>query len=255
MGIKGGGIASNLLLDRAIGREMGYFCVGRKAPDLPEKEHRARRRETRESLAPSTIINRRRDGAALRWSWLSEQLFRIDRWTSNCSASSAKVRSPLTAASATFALNAGVWFRRGRLLMLSADSRNTACPGYCYGLHSERRLTQEVELHLAYRWFCRLDLDEGSASLDLLGEPAASIPGKRCLLPHIRARRCGLYVGRLGQGRWIYRGRERNGGERSSRYHGKVHDELDWTEKQLQKRAVAEYLAALEVEAEERCPR
>src|SRR5690349_8714591 len=31
--------------------------------------------------------------------------------------------------------------------------------GYCYGLRSERRLTQEVELHLAYRWFCRLDLD------------------------------------------------------------------------------------------------
>ena len=31
--------------------------------------------------------------------------------------------------------------------------------GYCYGLRSERRLMQEVELHLAYRWFCRLDLD------------------------------------------------------------------------------------------------
>jgi transposase len=26
--------------------------------------------------------------------------------------------------------------------------------GYCYGLRSERRLTQEVDLHLAYRWFC-----------------------------------------------------------------------------------------------------
>jgi transposase len=25
--------------------------------------------------------------------------------------------------------------------------------GYCFGLRSERRLTQEVELHLAYRWF------------------------------------------------------------------------------------------------------
>ena len=43
--------------------------------------------------------------------------------------------------------------------------------GYCYGLRSERRLTQEVALHLAYRWFCRLDLD-GPAPLDLLGEPA-----------------------------------------------------------------------------------
>jgi transposase len=30
--------------------------------------------------------------------------------------------------------------------------------GYCYGLRSERKLCEEVELHLAYRWFCRLDL-------------------------------------------------------------------------------------------------
>src|SRR5260370_35833749 len=32
--------------------------------------------------------------------------------------------------------------------------------GYCYGMRSERRLCEEVELHLAYRWFCRLDLDD-----------------------------------------------------------------------------------------------
>jgi transposase len=31
--------------------------------------------------------------------------------------------------------------------------------GYCYGIRFERRLCEEVELHLAYRWFCRLDLD------------------------------------------------------------------------------------------------
>lgn len=31
--------------------------------------------------------------------------------------------------------------------------------GYCHGIRSERRLCQEVELHLAYRWFCKLDLD------------------------------------------------------------------------------------------------
>ena len=38
------------------------------------------------------------------------------------------MRSPLMAASATFALKAGVWFRRGRLLMVSPDSAGTACP-------------------------------------------------------------------------------------------------------------------------------
>ena len=31
--------------------------------------------------------------------------------------------------------------------------------GYCYGIRSERKLCEEVELHLAYRWFCRLDLE------------------------------------------------------------------------------------------------
>jgi transposase len=27
--------------------------------------------------------------------------------------------------------------------------------GYCYGVRFERQLCQEMELHLAYRWFCR----------------------------------------------------------------------------------------------------
>jgi len=32
--------------------------------------------------------------------------------------------------------------------------------GYCFGIRSERRLCEEVHLNLAYRWFCRLDLDD-----------------------------------------------------------------------------------------------
>src|ERR1700726_5072241 len=32
--------------------------------------------------------------------------------------------------------------------------------GYCYGIRSERKLSEEVELHLAYRWFCKLDLED-----------------------------------------------------------------------------------------------
>jgi len=32
--------------------------------------------------------------------------------------------------------------------------------GYYYGIRFERRLCEEVDLHLAYRWFCRLDLDD-----------------------------------------------------------------------------------------------
>lgn len=32
--------------------------------------------------------------------------------------------------------------------------------GYCFGIRSERRLCEEVHLNLAYRWFCRLDLEQ-----------------------------------------------------------------------------------------------
>jgi len=32
--------------------------------------------------------------------------------------------------------------------------------GYCFGIRSERRLCEEEHLNLAYRWFCRLDLND-----------------------------------------------------------------------------------------------
>src|SRR6266545_7334532 len=32
--------------------------------------------------------------------------------------------------------------------------------GYCCGIRSERRLCEEVHLNLAYRWFCRLGLED-----------------------------------------------------------------------------------------------
>src|SRR6201996_2528768 len=32
--------------------------------------------------------------------------------------------------------------------------------GYCYGIRSEGRLCEEVHLNLAYRWFCRLGLED-----------------------------------------------------------------------------------------------
>src|SRR3954453_2496245 len=32
--------------------------------------------------------------------------------------------------------------------------------GYCFGVRSERRLCEEVHLNLAYRWFCRLSLED-----------------------------------------------------------------------------------------------
>jgi len=32
--------------------------------------------------------------------------------------------------------------------------------GYCYGIRSERRLCEEIRYNLAYRWFCRLGLED-----------------------------------------------------------------------------------------------
>jgi len=32
--------------------------------------------------------------------------------------------------------------------------------GYCHGIRSDRRLCEEVRLNLAYRWFCRLGMED-----------------------------------------------------------------------------------------------
>src|SRR4029453_3115104 len=100
--------------------------------------------------------------------------------------------------------------------------------GYCYGIRSERRLTQEVELHLAYRWFCKLALDDeiphhSTFSLNRLGRFRESD-----VLRHIFERV--VWLGMAG-------GPGRGGGfavhasvleANASRYHGKAPEELDW---------------------------
>ena len=128
--------------------------------------------------------------------------------------------------------------------------------GYCYGLRSERRLTQEVELHLAYRWFCRLDLDDKVPHHSTFSENRLHRFRESDVFRHIfeRVVAACMAAGLVkGEGFAVDASvMEAN----ASRYHGKAPDELDWTEKQRQKRAVAEYLAALEAEvaAEEDAP-
>jgi len=122
--------------------------------------------------------------------------------------------------------------------------------GYCFGLRSERRLTQEVELHLAYRWFCKLDLDDeiphhSTFSANRLGRFRESD-----VLRHIfeRVVWSAMAIGLVkGEGFAVDASvLEAN----ASRYHGTAPEELDWNEKQRQRRAVAEYLAALDETAE-----
>jgi transposase len=122
--------------------------------------------------------------------------------------------------------------------------------GYCYGIRHERRLCQEVTLHLAYRWFCKLDLDDkvphhSTFSVNRLGRFRESE-----ILRHIFER---VVAACMAAGLVKGEGFAVDASEmeaNASRYHGKAPNELDWTDAQRQKRAVAEYLAGLEAEAQ-----
>jgi len=110
--------------------------------------------------------------------------------------------------------------------------------GYCYGIRSERRLCEEVKLHLAYRWFCKLDLDDqvphhSTFSVNRLGRFRESD-----ILRHIFERVVAACMARdlvKGEGFAVDATViEAN----ASRYHGKAPDELDWTDEQRQKRVI-----------------
>src|SRR5262245_20873820 len=121
--------------------------------------------------------------------------------------------------------------------------------GYCYGIRSERKLCEEVRLHLAYRWFCRLDLDDAIPHHSTFSENRLNRFRESDILRHIfeRVVIAAMVMGLVkGEGFAVDASvMEAN----ASRYHGKAPNELDWTEKQRQKRAVAEYLSALDAEA------
>ena len=104
--------------------------------------------------------------------------------------------------------------------------------GYCYGIRHERRLCQEVALHLAYRWFCKLDLDDkvphhSTFSVNRLGRFRESE-----ILRHIfeRVVAACMVAGLVkGEGFAVDASvMEAN----ASRYHGKAPNELDWTDAQ-----------------------
>ena len=122
--------------------------------------------------------------------------------------------------------------------------------GYCFGLRSERRLTQEVELHLAYRWFCRLDLDDkvphhSTFSENRLHRFRQSDVFRRLFESVVAACMAAGLV--KGEGFAVDASViEAN----ASRYHGKAPDEIVWAEPERQTRAVREYLAGLEAENE-----
>jgi transposase len=120
--------------------------------------------------------------------------------------------------------------------------------GYCYGIRFDRRLCEEIELHLGYRWFCRLGLedkvpDHSTFSVNRHGRFRDSDIFRHVFEAVVRA--C-MDAGLIkGEGFAIDASVMEAD---ASRYHGKAPDEIDWSAPERQTRAVAEFLTALDDE-------
>ena len=120
--------------------------------------------------------------------------------------------------------------------------------GYCYGIRFERKLCEEVKLHLGYRWFCRLELDDkipdhSTFSVNRHGRFRDSDILRQVFEAVVRAcMDAGLVK---GEGFAVDASVIEAD---ASRYHGKAPDEIDWSAPERQTRAVAEFLTALDDE-------
>ena len=120
--------------------------------------------------------------------------------------------------------------------------------GYCHSIRSERRLCQEVELNLAYRWFCRLGLedkvpDHSTFSVNRHGRFRDS-DILRTVFESV-VRRC-MEAGLVGgEGFAVDASVIEADASRFARVEGA---DIDWTEEQLARRAIREYVDALESE-------
>ncbi len=120
--------------------------------------------------------------------------------------------------------------------------------GYCYSIRSERRLCQEVELNLAYRWFCRLGLedkvpDHSTFSVNRHGRFRDSEILRRVFETVVRGCMAAGLV--RGEGFAVDASVIEADASRFQRIEG---SEVDWSDEQLASRPVREYLAALDGE-------
>jgi transposase len=120
--------------------------------------------------------------------------------------------------------------------------------GYCYGIRSERRLCEEVELHLAYRWFCRLDLDDkvpdhSTFSVNRHGRFRDSDIFRHVFEAVVRA--C-MDAGLVKSEGFAVDASVMEAD--ASRYHGHAPGEIDWSVPERQTRAVVEFLSGLDDE-------
>ena len=118
--------------------------------------------------------------------------------------------------------------------------------GYCYGIRSERRLCEEVSLNLAYRWFCRLDLEDTVPDHSTFSVNRHGRFRESDVLRHVFERIVGLCAGSgliRGEGFAVDASVIEAD---ASRYHGLAPDEIDLHAIENPSRAIREYLAALD---------
>ena len=120
--------------------------------------------------------------------------------------------------------------------------------GYCYSIRSERRLCQEVEMNLAYRWFCRLGLedrvpDHSTFSVNRHGRFRDSDVLRQVFESVVRGCMAARLVG--GEGFAVDASVIEADASRFRRVEG---SEIDWTDGQRAQRPIREYLAALDGE-------
>ncbi len=120
--------------------------------------------------------------------------------------------------------------------------------GYCYSIRSERRLCQEVQMNLAYRWFCGLGLEDkvphhSTFSVNRLGRFRESDILRKVFEEVV----CGCMTAGLvgGEGFAVDASVIEADASRFQRVKGA---EVDWTDAQRTSRPVREYLVALESE-------
>ena len=120
--------------------------------------------------------------------------------------------------------------------------------GYCFGIRSERRLCEEVSLNLAYRWFCRLGLEDKVPDHSTFGKNRHGRFRESDLFRHvfeIVVRRCMDFGLVRGEGFAVDATViEAN----ASRFKRALGTDPEWSEPGRQTRAVREYLSALDSE-------
>ena len=120
--------------------------------------------------------------------------------------------------------------------------------GYCYSIRSERRLCREVEMNLAYRWFCRLGLedevpDHSTFSVNRHGRFRDSDVLRQVFESVVRKCMQAGLVG--GEGFAVDASVIEADASRFKRIEG---SEVDWSDAQRARRPIREYLTALDGE-------